>query len=65
MNDGYSVSKAKEVIATVVTVHIFDMLKYKQPYNNSKYVNNLAKLKTPPWDKNYFAIFIAIHSLFY
>jgi hypothetical protein len=52
VQEGYSETKAKEFIATVLAAHMFDMLKNSRPYDNSKYVKELANLPNLPWDEN-------------
>ena len=47
---GYSKHEAKELIGAVVTAHIYDMLKEQHEFDNSKYVKDLEKLPTLPWE---------------
>ena len=51
MQEGYSAPEAKEFIATVLAAHMFDMLKNNHPYDNAKYVKDLANLPTLPWEE--------------
>ena len=50
VQEGYSAFEAKEFIAAVLVAHIFDMLKNKHTFDNSKYVKDLANLPKLPWD---------------
>ncbi|HDP98305.1 MAG TPA: DUF1841 family protein [bacterium] len=50
IQEGYSAPEAKEFIATVLVAHMFDMLKNNRPYDNSKYIKDLANLPKLPWD---------------
>lgn len=46
----YSMNDAKELIGAVVSAHIFDMLKEKHVFDNSKFIKDLKKLPTLPWE---------------
>ncbi len=50
ISDGFSESDAKEMIGAVVTTHIYDMLKEERVFDNAKYIQDLRKLPTLPWD---------------
>lgn len=50
ISDGFSESDAKEMIGAVVTTHIYDMLKEEHVFDNAKYIQDLRKLPTLPWD---------------
>lgn len=50
VSEGYSKQDAKEMIGAVVSDHIYDMLKNKRKFDNSKYVQDLARLPVLPWD---------------
>jgi hypothetical protein len=48
LKDGISESEAKRLIACVVTSEIFDVLKFKQPYNHDRFVKALHQLPKLP-----------------
>lgn len=50
MSEGYSRPAAKELIAAVVAAHIYDMLNQQRKFDNRKYIEDLEKLPTMPWD---------------
>ena len=49
--DGHSEEEAKRLIACVVSVEIFDVLKQQQPFDLDRFVKALDKLPTLPWDE--------------
>ncbi len=51
MADGCSRAEAVEYIACVVTSEIFDVLKKREPYNESRFVAALEALPRLPWEK--------------
>ena len=47
---GYSDLDTKELIAQCVAVEIYNVMKHKEPYNESRYISNLKKLPEEPYD---------------
>jgi len=47
---GWSESDSKMLIAQCLTVEIFNIGKYNEPYNHERYVNNLHNLPEEPFD---------------
>ena len=50
MTEGYSDQEARELIATVLSNEIFEMLKHKKPYDRERYVTMLRRLPGLPWE---------------
>lgn len=50
ISEGYSRQEARELIGAVVSAHIYEMLKEQHEFNNTKYVNDLKRLPTLPWE---------------
>ena len=48
---GHSETEAKRLIACVVSVEIFDILKQQQPFNLERFVKGLDNLPAMPWDE--------------
>ena len=38
------------MIGQCLAVELFEILKYKKPYDNERYIKNLAKLPKEPFD---------------
>jgi hypothetical protein len=49
-NEGYSENDARELLATVVSVEIFDVLKNQEEFNHERFVKALNNLPKMPWD---------------
>ena len=47
---GYSEIEANKKIGQCVAIEIFNILKYKKPFNRSRYISNLNKLPDEPFD---------------
>jgi hypothetical protein len=47
---GYSDLDTKKLIAQCVAVEIYNVMKHKEPYNESRYISNLKKLPEEPYD---------------
>jgi hypothetical protein len=45
---GYSEEEAKNLIGQCLATEIFHVLKYKQPYNNERYIGYLKNLPKSP-----------------
>jgi len=45
VEDGYTEEEAKEKIAHVLIVELYDVLKYCIPFNEERYVSELKKIK--------------------
>ena len=50
IEQGYSDSDAKTLIAQCVSVEIFKILKNKEPFDLKRYVTNLNRLPKEPFD---------------
>jgi hypothetical protein len=48
--EGFSRTKAVELIACVVSSEIFDVLQSGQPYQEQRYLAGLRALPRRPWD---------------
>ncbi len=48
-SEGYTEKEAKELIAGVVTAHIYEVLKHERVFNEDKYVRDLNRLPELPW----------------
>ena len=44
MNDGYSEFEAKQLIGQALAVELFDVMKKKAPFNETRYTRNLKNL---------------------
>ena len=51
MAAGHSEKEAKRLIACVVSVEVFDILKQQQPFNLERFVKALDNLPALPWDE--------------
>jgi hypothetical protein len=47
---GYKDIDARKLIGQCLSVEIFNLLKYKKPFNLSRYISNLKKLPEEPFD---------------
>lgn len=47
---GYSDLDTKKLIAQCVAVEIYNVMKHKEPFNESRYISNLKKLPEEPFD---------------
>lgn len=47
---GYSDFVTNQLIGQCVTVELFQVMKFQEPYNESRYVSNLKKLPKEPFD---------------
>jgi hypothetical protein len=50
LTDGYSKFQAKQFIGQCVAVELFKILKFKEPFNEIRYIKNLQKLPEEPFD---------------
>ena len=51
IEEGYSEEEARTLIGYVVASEIFDILKYRKPYNHERYVEALRRLPELPIDE--------------
>jgi hypothetical protein len=49
LSEGQTEEEAMKLIGCAVAVEIFEIMKYKKPFNQSRYVQNLNKLPEMPW----------------
>ena len=50
INLGYTDQDARMLIGQCLAVELFNVLKFKKPYDNDRYVSNLKKLPEAPFD---------------
>ena len=50
--EGHTKEQAMKLIGCAVSAEIFEILKYKKPFNESRYVDNLNKLPELPWEED-------------
>lgn len=50
--EGNSPKEARRLIAVVVSVEIFRMLKHRETFNRDRFVWNLNHLPDDPWDED-------------
>lgn len=48
---GHSEEEAKQLIGSVVSAEIFDVLKRNEPFNLDRFLKGLNKLPAMPWDE--------------
>ena len=51
VGDGHSPSEAKRMIASVVAVEMFDIMKSEQAFDLSRFVEQLQRLPEPPYEE--------------
>lgn len=49
-NEGYNDFQTKQLIGQCVAVELFQMLKFKEPFNHKRYLENLKYLPKEPFD---------------
>lgn len=47
---GFDDLQTRQMIGQCLAVELFGILKYKKPYDNERYIKNLAKLPKEPFD---------------
>jgi len=50
--EGHTKEQAMKLIGCAVSAEIFEILKYKKPFNESRYIDNLNKLPELPWEED-------------
>jgi len=50
LSEGQTKEEAMKLIGCTVAVEIFEIMKQKKPFNESRYVENLSKLPEMPWE---------------
>lgn len=50
INLGYTKSESKQLIGQCVAVELFNILKYRKPFDEARYVRNLKKLPKEPFE---------------
>ena len=50
LSKGYSDQEARELIATVVSSMVFNMLKQEKEYDEQQYIKDLRRLPKLPWE---------------
>jgi hypothetical protein len=48
--DGYTDQEARELIGAAMISEIYEILKYKRPYNQKRYLKALRRLPKLPWE---------------
>jgi hypothetical protein len=51
INEGHSEFEAKQLIGQALAVELFDVMKKKVPFNETRYIKNLKNLPKEPVDK--------------
>ncbi|HYF66535.1 MAG TPA: hypothetical protein VD884_00300 [Ohtaekwangia sp.] len=49
-NQGYNDLQTKQLIGQCIAVELFEMLKFRKPYNRERYLKNLKRLPKEPFD---------------
>lgn len=47
---GYSELDSKKLIGQCIAVELFNIMKYKKPFDETRYISNLKKLPDEPFD---------------
>jgi len=50
LSEGQTKEEAMKLIGCAVAVEIFEIMKHKKPFNESRYVENLSRLPEMPWE---------------
>ena len=50
IKQGFDDSQTRQMIGQCLTVELFEVIKFRKPYNNERYINNLRKLPDEPFD---------------
>jgi peroxiredoxin family protein len=50
--EGKTKEEAMKLIGCAVAIEIFEIMKHKKPFYESRYVRNLSKLPELPWKEN-------------
>ncbi|WP_289054745.1 hypothetical protein [Carboxylicivirga marina] len=50
VNQGFDDFQTRQLIGQCLVVELFDVLKYKKPYNNERYVKSLKALPKEPFE---------------
>jgi hypothetical protein len=50
MKMGYDDFQTRQLIGQCLAVELFEMMKFKKPYDNARYIKNLAELPNEPFD---------------
>ena len=50
LSEGQTKEEAMKLIGCAVAVEIFEIMKQKKPFNESRYVENLSRLPEMPWE---------------
>ena len=56
-SEGHSADEARRLLATVVAVEIFHMMRDRETFHRERFVWNLAHLPREPWDEEGRAIY--------
>lgn len=51
LSEGQTKEQAMKLIGCAVAVEIFEIMKHKRPFNESRYVENLNRLPELPWEE--------------
>jgi hypothetical protein len=51
LSEGHSKEKTMKLIASAVCIEIFGIMKYKTPFNESRYIKNLSRLPEIPLEE--------------
>lgn len=50
INKGFDDFQIKQMIGQCLAVELFDVMKFRKPYNNERYIKNLKALPKEPFD---------------
>ncbi len=50
LSSGFTEFQTKQLIGQCIAVEIFEIMKYKKPFNESRYIKNLNQLPKEPFE---------------
>ncbi len=50
INSGFTEVQTKQLIGQCIAIEIFEIMKHKKPFNESRYIKNLNQLPKEPFD---------------
>lgn len=52
LTEGQNREEAMKLIGCAVAVELFEIMKHQQPFNESRYIENLKRLPQLPWEED-------------
>ena len=52
ISEGRTRKEAMKLIGCAVAIEIFEIMKYKDPFNETRYLQNLSRLPLLPWEED-------------